>query len=171
MAPGHPQSQKCARASSTSSSCETEPDPPLGRRQVRQRAPACARSATDAFLTHAMFTFDRVRRAGPSPNWSGVANGPPTPRRRSFPGSAGCVASPRRCGGSGGVTTAQEPCNIKTIAVLRFGWVASGAQAEALGCRGCDKRSVDAFAIALEMGGSHRGRREMVNCTIPLERS
>jgi hypothetical protein len=33
-----------------------------------------------------------------------------------------------------------------------------------------DKRSVDAFAIALRMG-SHSGRREMVDCTIPLERS
>jgi hypothetical protein len=117
-----------------------------------------------------------VGARGSSPDPSGTGGGAPGHRaylaltRASVTGDflrnphAGC------CGGSGGVTTAQEPCNIKPVAVLRFGRVASGAQAEALGCRGCDKRSVDRIRDRFTDGHA-LGRREMVDCTIPPERS
>jgi hypothetical protein len=53
-----------------------------GRVGARASAVICA---TDALLTHAMFTFDRVWGAGPSPNASGVANGPPNPAALLLP--------------------------------------------------------------------------------------
>jgi len=57
---------------------------------------------------------------------------PPTPAAPLLPPVPRTALRHRgRCGGSGGVTTAQEPCNINTVAVLRFGRV----EAEALGCR------------------------------------
>jgi hypothetical protein len=118
---------------------------------------------TDIILTHGL-SNQGAHRIGPGvPNYS---------KPRPFPGSArpGLLRHRGRCGGSGGVTTAQEPRNINTVAVLRFGRVASGEQAVALGCRGCDKGSVAAFAIALWMG-TRWGRREMVDCTFPLEGS
>jgi hypothetical protein len=59
-------------------SVKLSPTPP-GLKIGTAALPACARSATDALLTHAMFTFDRVWSAGPSPNGSGVGDVPPNP--------------------------------------------------------------------------------------------
>jgi hypothetical protein len=91
FAPGHSQSQKCARETSTLFICETGSDP-HGLKIGTAARPACARSATVILLTHGVYRIGPGWGCRAKLNGSGVEDDPPN-RRRSFPIARCVVAS------------------------------------------------------------------------------